>query len=296
MSNAQPFAQKKTAVVNGVKMAYIDEGEGDAIVFQHGDPTSSYEWRNVMPHLKGMGRLIACDLVGMGDSGKLANSGPDSYSYQEQREYLFALWDRLDLGDHVTFVVHDWGSVLGFDWAFQHQDRVAALAYLEAIVMPMSYSWTPPGLNAFYQRLRSPEGEELVLEKNLFVERFQFGSYRPELSEEEKDAYRAPYLEPGEGRRAQLSFVRQLPIDGEPADVVQIVEQYGKWLATSPIPKLFVNADPGGILIGPARDFCRTWPQQTEITVPGIHFLQENQADAIGTAVARLVRSLRSSS
>lgn len=293
MSNAKPFAEKKTALINGVRMAYIDEGEGAAIVFQHGDPTSSYEWRNVMPHLVGMGRLIACDLVGMGESGKLDDSGPDRYSYQEQRDHLFALWDHLDLGDNVTFVVHDWGSVLGFDWAYQHQDRVSGLAYLEAIVMPMSYSWTPPGLNAFYQRLRSPEGEELVLEKNLLVEKFQFGSYRTELSEEVKDAYRAPYRTPGEGRRPQLSFVRQLPIDGEPADVVQIVERYGRWLAASPIPKLFVNADPGGILIGPARDFCRTWPNQTEVTVPGVHFLQEDQADPIGAAVAEFVQGLR---
>ena len=291
---ARPFAPKKTAVINGVPMAYIDEGEGEAIVFQHGNPTSSYLWRNVMPHLAGTGRLIACDLVGMGDSGKLSPSGPDRYSYQEQREYLFALLEHLELGDNVVLVLHDWGSVLGFDWAYQHPDRVAGIAYMESIVAPLSFARMKDPLRSFFQALRSPAGEEMVLEKNAFVEQLLLTSNLRELSEQEKDAYRAPYRIPGESRRPALSWPRQLPIDGEPADVVETVARYGEWLAGSTVPKLFINAEPGAILVGRQREFCRTWPNQAEVTVPGVHFIQEDSPDLIGSAVAGFVKEVRS--
>ncbi|HVV23537.1 MAG TPA: haloalkane dehalogenase [Pseudonocardiaceae bacterium] len=291
--NVQPYAEKKFAEINGVRMAYLDEGHGDPIVFQHGNPTSSYLWRNVMPHLAGLGRLIACDLVGMGDSDKLEPSGPDRYSYREQREYLFALWEHLGIGDNAVLVLHDWGSALGFDWAFRHPDRVAGIAYTEAIVAPMSWPDRRPSFRSTFQGFRSPTGESMVLEDNLFVERVLPDAVLRDLSDAEMAVYRAPYLTPGESRRPTLSWPRQLPIDGEPADVVRIVEEYGQWLATSPVPKLFVNAEPGAILTGAQREFCRTWRNQTEVTVPGVHFVQEDSPDLIGAAVADFVRGLR---
>lgn len=291
--SSRPYAEPKFAEINGVRMAYLDEGEGDTIVFQHGNPTSSYLWRNVMPHLAGLGRLVACDLVGMGQSGKLAPSGPDRYSYVEQREYLFALWDRLDLGDNVVLVVHDWGSALGFDWACQHQDRVSGIAYMESIVAPSSWADRRESFRSTFQGFRSPAGESMILDKNMFVETVLPRSVLRDLTEEEMAVYRAPYLTSGESRRPTLSWPRQLPIEGEPADVVRIVEEYGRWLATSPVPKLFINAEPGAILSSRQREFCRTWPNQTELTVPGIHFVQEDSPDLIGEAVAQFVRRVR---
>ncbi|GAA4566748.1 haloalkane dehalogenase [Planotetraspora kaengkrachanensis] len=290
--NTRPYAEKKFAEINGVRMAYLDEGEGRAIVFQHGNPTSAYLWRNVMPHLEGLGRLIACDLVGMGDSGKLPDSGPDRYSYQEQRDHLFALWNHLDLGDGVVLVLHDWGSALGFDWAFHNQDRVAGIAYMEAIVAPATWNDRRDSSRRTFQALRSPAGEAMVLTHNAFVEEVLPAGILRDLSEEEMAAYRAPYLTPGESRRPTLSWPRQLPIEGEPVEVVRIVEEYGRWLATCTVPKLFVNADPGHLLIRGPRDFCRTWPNQTEATVPGRHFVQEDSPDLIGAAVADFVRGI----
>lgn len=291
--SARPYADKKFADVNGVRMAYIDEGEGRPILFQHGNPTSSYLWRNVMPHLEGLGRLIACDLVGMGESGRLSPSGPDRYTYQEHREYLFALWEHLDLGDEVVLVLHDWGSALGFDWAYQHQERIAGIAYMEAIVAPMSWDDWGDSPRRTFRGFRSPAGESMVLDDNLFVERVLPAAVLRDLDEEEMAVYRAPYRIPGESRRPTLSWPRQLPIAGEPAEVVRIVTDYGAWLARSPVPKLFVNADPGAILVRGPRRFCRTWPNQVEVTVPGAHFVQEDSPDLIGTTVAHFVQGLR---
>ncbi|MFD1496852.1 haloalkane dehalogenase [Streptosporangium lutulentum] len=256
--------------------------------------SSAYLWRNVMPHLEGLGRLIACDLVGMGDSGKLPSSGPDRYSYREQRDHLFALWEHLGIGDDAVLVLHDWGSALGFDWAFHNQDRVAGIAYMEAIVAPLTWDDWQEHARPTFQALRSPAGESMVITDNAFVEQVMPMGILRDLSEEEKAVYRAPYLTPGESRRPTLSWPRRLPIDGEPADVVRIVEEYGRWLATSTVPKLFVNADPGAILIRNPREFCRTWPNQTEVTVPGRHFVQEDSPDVIGAAVADFVRGIRS--
>ncbi len=283
---------KKTAVVNGRRMAYVERGEGRPIVFQHGNPTSSYLWRNVMPHLDGLGRLIACDLIGMGDSEKLEPSGPDRYTYAEQREHLFGLWEQLDLGDDVVLVLHDWGSALGFDWAEQHRDRVAGIAYMEALVAPVTWDDWPDDARGIFQAFRSPAGEELVLEKNLFVEAVLPTAILRKLTEEERAEYRRPYAEAGESRRPTLTWPRQIPIEGEPAAVVEVVERYGRWLAISDVPKLFVNAEPGSILTGRPREFCRSWPNQTEVTVPGSHFVQEDSPDEIGRAVAEFVRGL----
>ena len=291
--SAEPFAAKKHLEINGRRMAYIDEGEGDAIVFQHGNPTSSYLWRNVMPHLEGLGRLVACDLIGMGDSEKLSPSGPGRYGYLEQRDYLHGLWDALNLGDRVVLVLHDWGSALGFDWARQHAERVQAIAYMEAIVTPLSWDDWPEGARGVFQGFRTPGGEEMILQKNMFVERILPGSVIRPLAEAEMTEYRRPFLQPGEDRRPTLSWPRAIPIQGEPPEVVQVVDDYSKWLAISPVPKLFVNADPGSILVGRQREVCRAWPNQTEVTVTGRHFIQEDSPDEIGTAVADFVRRLR---
>jgi haloalkane dehalogenase len=291
---SKPFASKKFLSIKGRRMAYIDEGLGDAIVFQHGNPTSSYLWRNVMPHCQGLGRLIACDLIGMGDSDKLSPSGPNRYTFAEQREYLFALWEELRLGDRVTLVLHDWGSALGFDWANQHRARIRAIAYMESIVRPLGWSDWPDNARRVFQNMRSSAGEEMVLNKNVFVERILPSSIMRALTESEFAEYRQPFLNAGEDRRPTLSWPRQIPIEGEPSDVVAIVAAYSQWLAQADLPKLFINADPGSILVGRQREFCRLWPNQQELTVSGTHFIQEDSPDEIGTALAAFIAGLPS--
>ena len=291
--SARPFAAKKFADINGRRMAYIDEGAGPAIVFQHGNPTSSYLWRNIMPHCAGLGRLIACDLIGMGDSAKLIPSGPDRYGYAEQRDHLWALWDKLALGDRVVLVVHDWGSALGFEWARRNPERVAGIVYMEAIVTPVTWEDWPENARRAFQGFRAEGGEDMILAKNMFVERILPGSVLRKLADEEMAEYRRPFATPGEDRRPTLSWPRQIPIDGAPADVVAVVEDYSRWLAGSDIPKLFINADPGSILVGRQREVCRGWRNQTEVTVKGLHFLQEDSPDEIGQAVADFVRRAR---
>nr|1IZ7_A Chain A, HALOALKANE DEHALOGENASE, LINB [Sphingomonas paucimobilis]1IZ8_A Chain A, HALOALKANE DEHALOGENASE, LINB [Sphingomonas paucimobilis]1K5P_A Chain A, 1,3,4,6-tetrachloro-1,4-cyclohexadiene hydrolase [Sphingomonas paucimobilis]1K63_A Chain A, 1,3,4,6-tetrachloro-1,4-cyclohexadiene hydrolase [Sphingomonas paucimobilis]1K6E_A Chain A, HALOALKANE DEHALOGENASE [Sphingomonas paucimobilis] len=290
---AKPFGEKKFIEIKGRRMAYIDEGTGDPILFQHGNPTSSYLWRNIMPHCAGLGRLIACDLIGMGDSDKLDPSGPERYAYAEHRDYLDALWEALDLGDRVVLVVHDWGSALGFDWARRHRERVQGIAYMEAIAMPIEWADFPEQDRDLFQAFRSQAGEELVLQDNVFVEQVLPGLILRPLSEAEMAAYREPFLAAGEARRPTLSWPRQIPIAGTPADVVAIARDYAGWLSESPIPKLFINAEPGALTTGRMRDFCRTWPNQTEITVAGAHFIQEDSPDEIGAAIAAFVRRLR---
>ena len=288
-----PYAAKQFADIDGSRMSYIDAGTGAAIVFQHGNPTSSYLWRNIMPHCDGLGRLVACDLIGMGDSDKLSPSGPDRYTYAEQRRYLWALWDKLALGDKIVLVLHDWGSALGFEWARRNPDRVAGIVYMEAIVAPVTWADWPENARRAFQGFRSEAGDDMILAKNMFVERILPGSVLRKLAEEEMAEYRRPFANPGEDRRPTLTWPRQIPIEGEPADVVAVVEDYSRWLAASPVPKLFINADPGSILIGRQRELCRTWPNQTEITVKGLHFLQEDSPDDIGRALAAFVRRIR---
>jgi haloalkane dehalogenase len=296
MAGAKPYAELRFRDVKGKRMAYIDEGEGDTIVFAHGNPTSSYLWRSVLPHLEGLGRLVACDLIGMGESEKLQPSGPDRYHYAEQREYLFALWDALELGDRVVLVLHDWGSALGFEWANQHRSRVQGIAYMEAIAAPVTWADWPNSVREVFQGFRSPDGERMVLEQNIFVEGVLPGGIQRQLSDEEMDHYRAPFRNPGEDRRPTLSWPRNIPIEGEPADVTAVVQDYAAWLSESDVPKLFINGEPGAILRGRVRDFVRTWPNQREVTVNGVHFLQEDSPDEIGAAVAEFVRSLRGAS
>jgi haloalkane dehalogenase len=276
----------------GHEIAYVEMGAGDPIVFLHGNPTSSYLWRAVMPHLAGSGRCIAPDLLGMGDSQKLEDSGPTSYRFVDHRRHLDDLLERLGVVDRVTFVVHDWGSALGFDWANRHRGAMKGIAYMEALVMPVTWSMWPEAARNIFRAFRSPAGEEIVLTKNVFVERVLPSSVLRTLTDEEMDEYRRPYVTAGESRRPTLTWPREIPIDGEPADVHQIVADYAAWLATSDVPKLFVNADPGSILTGAPREFCRTWFNQTEVTVPGLHFIQEDSPDLIGEAIAQWYRGL----
>ncbi len=277
---------RKTVTVKGKTMSYVEMGEGEPIIFQHGNPTSSYLWRNVMPHLQDQGRCIAIDLIGMGDSDKLDGSDANSYTFVQHREYLDGALEALGVTDNVTLVIHDWGSALGFDWANRHRDAVKGIAYMEGIVTPINWADWPEAARGVFQGFRSEAGEEMVLQNNIFVERVLPGSILRDLSEEEMAVYRRPFLNSGEDRRPTLTWPRQIPIEGEPEDVVEIVQNYADWLSQSDLPKLFINADPGAILIGPQREFCRSWPNQSEITVSGNHFLQEDSPDEIGQAIS----------
>src|SRR5215472_8969760 len=275
ISAAFPYHKKRIAVL-GLEMAYVDEGQGDPIVLLHGNPTSSYLWRNILSYVQGFGRMLAPDLIGMGDSDKLPDSGPSSYTFVEHRRYLDALLERLAVREQVIFVVHDWGSALGFDWANRHRAAVKGIAYMEAVVRPSTWADFPGDARPLFEALRSPAGEAMVLEQNMFVEQAVPGSILRQLTEEEMAEYRRPFVEAGESRRPTLTWPRQIPINGEPADVAAIVRSYSDWLTTSQIPKLFIRGDPGATLgSGPGLDLCRTWPRQREVIVAGIHYLQE---------------------
>lgn len=288
----EPFAPKSFRTVKGRQMAVIDEGKGRSIVFQHGNPTSSYLWRNIMRGCEGLGRLIACDLIGMGDSDKIEGEGDARYSWDVHYDHLSALWDQLDLGNDIVLVIHDWGSSLGLQWAMDHPERVAAIVYMEAIVTEMSWEHWPENARSIFKGFRSDAGEALIFEKNLFIEGVLRGSVMRPLSEAEMDEYRRPFLAKGEARRPMLAWPRQIPLDGEPPEIAARARAYGEFHRTSTIPKLFINADPGSILVGPARDYCRTWANQQEVTVPGLHFLQEDSADEIAIAIRAFVNGL----
>ena len=283
---------KKKIRVRGKTMTYVEMGEGRPIVFQHGNPTSSYLWRNVMPHVQDKGRCIALDLIGMGDSDKLDETGPASYTFAEHRKYFNAALDELGVRDNVVFVAHDWGSALAFDWANGRRVAVRGIAYMEAIVRPLAWEEWPEGIRALFQGFRSGAGEAMVLEKNVFVDKVLPGSVMRGLTEQEMTVYRRPFLEPGEDRRPTLTWPRQIPISGKPADVTQIVQSYADWMAENDLPKLFINADPGAILVGAQREFCRGWKNQTETTVKGTHFIQEDSPDEIGRALSDWIGAL----
>ena len=281
MPTTQQFAD-----VKGKRIAYLEAGSGDPIVLLHGNPTSSYLWRNIIPELAACGRVIAPDLIGQGDSEKLPTSeGADRYSFEVAYEYLDGLLHEIGADQNVTLVIHDWGSGLGFHWARLNADSVRSIAYMEAIVMPMTWDDWPESARGIFQGFRSPKGEDLVLERNMFVEAVLPSSVIRDLSEEEMAAYRAPFDTP-DNRQPTLNWPRQIPIEGEPAHMVELVETYGAFMADSDIPKLFINADPGSILVGKQRDFCRSWPNQVEVTVRGLHFLQEDSPHEIGQAIA----------
>jgi haloalkane dehalogenase len=286
LSAADPAPRKRVRILDS-EMVYVDTGAGDPVVFLHGNPTSSYLWRNVIPHVAGSRRCLAPDLIGMGESGR---SEGGTYRFADHARYLDGWFEALGLSRNVVLVVHDWGSALGFDWARRHPERVAGVAYMEAIVRPVTWQEWPEGARKIFQAMRSPGGEEMVLQKNVFVERILPASVIRSLAPEEMERYRGPYREVGESRRPTLTWPREIPVDGEPADVARIVQNYADWLMKSPMPKLFINADPGSILVGPQREFCRRWPNQREVTVRGNHFVQEDSPDEIGRAIAAFVR------
>eukprot|EP00177_Eucheuma_denticulatum_P008000 GFKZ01014565.1.p1 GENE.GFKZ01014565.1~~GFKZ01014565.1.p1 ORF type:complete len:321 (-),score=31.73 GFKZ01014565.1:297-1259(-) len=281
------FLTKKFATVNNQTMAYVEVGSGDPIVFLHGNPTSSFLWRNILPPLEPLGRLIAPDLIGMGDSSKLPPTQPDRYTFVQHSNFLYPLLEQLGVKENVTFVIHDWGSALGFLWAYYNRfnpNAVKAIVFMEAFVAPLDT--LTPDLASFFNLLRSPAGEALVLEQNIFIEELLPSGMFRNLTDREFAEYRRPYLNPGEDRRPTLTWPRQVPIAGEPADVTALVQLYSDWMATAPFPKLWINADPGIFLVGEFRDLVRTWTQVTEVTVPGLHYIQEDSPDLISSAIA----------
>lgn len=279
------WIEKKTATIKGKTMAWAEMGTGDPIVFLHGNPTSSYLWRNVMPHLESMGRCIAPDLIGMGDSDKLDNPGPDSYRFVEHREYLDGLLAHLDLTENVTLVIHDWGSALGFDWANRHREAMFGIAYMEAIVRPIIWNDWPEQSRPIFGGLRSPAGDELVLGRNAFVELILPGSIKRDLADHEMAEYRRPFENAGEDRRPTLTWPRQIPLGDEPVDVCETVDAYGAYMRDAEMPKLFIAGAPGMIMNGSPGDFARSWKNTREATVKGLHFLQEDSPDEIAAAV-----------
>lgn len=277
---------KQYTTVNGRKLAYVEHGSGDPIVFLHGNPTSSYLWRNVMPHLEGKGRLIAPDLIGQGDSDKIpAAEGTDRYGFKVAYEYLEGLLKDIKADRNVTFVLHDWGSGLGFHWTKNHPEAVNAIAYMEAVVMPINWSDFPKDAAGIFKGFRSEKGEDLILNRNMFVEGVLPSAILRKLTDAEMNEYRRPFAKPKD-RQVLLNWPRHIPIDGDPAFMVELVDEYGQFLKSSDIPKLFINADPGSLLVGRAREFCRSWANQQEVTVKGSHFVQEDSPDEIGRAVS----------
>ena len=283
---------KKYAEINNKKMAYIDEGKGDTFLFLHGNPTSSYLWRNIAPHVEDMGRVVIPDLIGMGDSEKLDGVDNEGYKYHGQYGYLTGLLETLDLGNDIHLIIHDWGSAMGFQFARENPDRVKSITYMEAIVMPLTWEQWPDAATKIFQLFRSDAGEELVLEKNFFVERILLADSATGYTDEERAEYIRPFLKEGEDRRPTLTWPRQIPLGGEPNAVVEEVRKNAEFHKDSEIPKLFINANPGSILVGEQREFARTWKNQTEITVSGNHFVQEASSEEIGTALREFTKDL----
>jgi haloalkane dehalogenase len=284
--------EKKYKEIFGKKMAYLDSGEGQSIVFLHGNPASSFLWRNITPAVEGMGRIIVPDLIGMGDSEKLDGIDNPEYQYHGQYKYLSNLLDSLDLGNEINLVIHDWGSALGFQYARENSDRIKSITFMEAIVMPLTWDQWPENARNIFQLMRSEAGEEIVLEKNIFVERILLNDSAKGFSEEEKAEYIRPFKEAGEDRRPTLTWPRQIPVDGEPQEVISEVIKNGEFHKDSSIPKLFINADPGSILIGEQREFVRSWNNLKEVTVKGNHFIQEHSPKEIGEAIKSFIETL----
>ena len=275
---------KKYIDVLGKQIAYVEMGEGDPIIFQHGNPTSSYLWRNIMPQLQSLGRCIAMDLIGMGDSEKLEDKGNMTYSYDTHKKYFDGFLDAIGVESNATLVIHDWGSALGFDWANDYPDKVKAICYMEGIVQSMEWEDWNEDAKGIFQGFRSPAGEEMIFEKNLFIEAVLPGSILRKLSDAEMNEYRRPFNDK-KSRRPTLDWPRQIPLENDPPEICKIVDSYSQWMAENNIPKLFINAEPGAILIGKQREFCRTWKNQKEVTVKGSHFIQEDSPNEIGNAI-----------
>ena len=282
---------KKFVTVDGRRLAYVEMGSGRPMVFQHGNPTSSYLWRNILPQLADLGRCIAIDLIGMGDSDKLPDSGPQRYTFAEHSHYLDGAFAALGVERDIVFVLHDWGTALGFDWMRRHPQGAAGVAHMEGIVKPLSWAEWPAAATDIFKTFRSPAGDEVVLNKNVFVENVLPRSMLRKLSDEEMDAYRAPFRNPGEDRRPTLSWPRQIPLANQPADVCALVEAYSAYLKQATLPKLFIRATPGMIMNGPPADVARSFPNTTEVTVSGLHFIQEDSPHEIAAALRAWIKT-----
>lgn len=287
--SAEDHLPRRRIPILDTEMSHVTVGKGHPIVFLHGNPTSSYLWRNIIPHVSDLGWCLAPDLVGMGQS---APSPSGAYRFRDHSRYLDAWFDALGLRENITLVLHDWGSALGFYWASRHPERVHAIAYMESIVFPREWEELPLSRAPLFRDLRSEKGEHMILDENFFIEVLLPKLVLRPLSEAEMNVYRRPFLNPS-SRLPTLAWPRELPIGGEPADVVDIVEKYGQWLLESPMPKLFINAEPGSMLTGRSREFCRRFPNQQEITVAGLHFIQEDCPDEIGAALSRFISANR---
>ena len=291
LSESMPY-EKKFIDVNGRKIAYVDEGSGDPIVLLHGNPTSSFLWRNVAPELLDSDRVIIPDLIGHGDSEKLPESdGPERYTLEVAYNYLSGLLHAIGVSANVALVIDDWGSALGFMWAMRNSTAVRGVAYMEGIVAPVSWDDWPESARGIFKGFRSEKGEELILNRNMFIEAVLPTSIIRDLTDKEMAAYRAPFASPVD-RQPTLNWPRQIPIEGEPPEVVTLVEEYGAFMAASDLPKLFINSEPGSILVGRQREFCRGWPNQQEVTVKGLHFIQEDSPVEIGQAVAAWLKTI----
>ena len=283
---------KKYIEILGKRMAYLDSGAGQSIVFLHGNPASSFLWRNITPHVEDIGRIVVPDLIGMGDSEKLEGTDNPDYQYHGQYKYLSTLLDELDLGEEINLVIHDWGSAMGFQYARENANKIKSITFMEAIVMPLTWDQWPENARNIFQLMRSDAGEEIVLEKNVFVERILLNDSANGFTDEEKAEYIRPFINAGEDRRPTLTWPRQIPVDGSPQAVIDEVIKNGEFHKNSDIPKLFINADPGSILIGEQREFVRTWNNLEEITVKGNHFIQEHSPNEIGKALSNFIKKL----
>ncbi len=284
---------KSSVNIDGQKLAYIDVGEGTPIVMLHGNPTSSFLWRNIIPHLNDLGRVIVPDLIGHGDSDKLPVSmGPDRYTFENTFEYIDKLLNKLEINQDITLILHDWGSALGFYWAMKNPEKIKAICYMEAIVSPINWSDWPEQARGIFKGFRSAKGEDLILKRNMFIEAVLPSSIIRKLTKDEMDEYRKPFLNEND-RQVTLNWPRQIPIEGEPSHMFRLVTSYAEWISNDgDIPKLFINADPGSILIGNQREFCRGWKNQTEVTVNGLHFIQEDSPHEIGEAISSWMRNI----
>ena len=284
---------KSSVNIDGQKLAYIDVGEGTPIVMLHGNPTSSFLWRNIIPHLNDLGRVIVPDLIGHGDSDKLPVSmGPDRYTFENTFKYIDKLLNELEINQDITLILHDWGSALGFYWAMKNPEKIKAICYMEAIVSPINWSDWPEQARGIFKGFRSAKGEDLILKRNMFIEAVLPSSIIRKLTKDEMDEYRKPFLNEND-RQVTLNWPRQIPIEGEPSHMFRLVTSYAEWISNDgDIPKLFINADPGSILIGNQREFCRGWKNQTEVTVNGLHFIQEDSPHEIGEAISSWMRNI----
>ena len=285
--------QKKYIEIAGKKMAVIDEGSGEPIVFLHGNPTSSYLWRNIAPNFKETNRIIVPDLMGMGDSEKLDGIDNPSYNLMGHYDFLDQLLEKLEIGNNIHFVIHDWGCALGMIYARLNSEKIKSITFMEGIAIPLTWEKWPEIARKIFSLFRSDAGEELVLEKNFFVERLLLTDPISPMSEEDKKEYLRPYIDAGESRRPTLTWPRNIPLDGkEPIETLEAVKANSEFHSSSSIPKLFINADPGLLLVGEQREEIRSWKNLEEVTVKGNHFIQEDSPEEITNHLKSFINKL----